>query len=199
MRRAVIASVVTTYLNLRAAEAERASLVVSEQRLETGLQKIKRLTEAGFATSLDVERSRRQWHEARARLADLDARIISFRNALSLLLGEPPGRLGLNAGALAAPLPEPDLAAPDVAVLLEARPDIRAASFELDAAAAEARAARRTLMPDLSVSARGFETDLGRGVLDFAGIESETDRTRRNAAFVSRPSAGRDRHCRCAA
>ncbi len=173
VRRVVIAGVVTTYLNLRAAEAERASLEASEKRLETGLQKIKRLTDAGFATSLDVERSRRQWHESRARLADLDARLIAFRNGLSLLLGEPPGRLALDASALAAPVPEPDLGAPDIAALLEHRPDIRAAAFELDAAAAEARAARRTLYPDLSVSAKTFETDLGRGALDFAGLESE--------------------------
>ncbi len=173
VRRLIIASVVSTYLNLRAAQAEQASVLQSQQRLGETLKRVERLSSAGYATQLDVERSRRQFHDLGARAADIEARIVANRNALSLLLDEPPGTLQLDAAALAAHLPLPAIPAPDARDLLEARPDLRAASAELDAAAADTRAARRALYPDAAISARGFETDLGRAPFDLAGIETE--------------------------
>jgi outer membrane protein TolC len=172
VRRLMIAGIVSTYLNLRTIEADIAASRASAARLESALGKITRLSAAGYATALDVARSRCQLYDVRARLADLDGRRRAAENALQLLVGRPPAG-SFGAPSAAAPLAVPDLVIPTPDAVFAARPDVTEAYLALMSAAAEARGARRALWPDLTLNVRAFETDAARSALDFAGIESE--------------------------
>jgi outer membrane protein TolC len=173
VRRLMIEAVTTAYVNWQITLADHASTAASEARLADALSKVERLQAKGYATALDAERSRRQWHDVRARLAELDGRAAAFENTLTLLLGRQPGELPEAGYAAIGRFIEPDVTGLEGHDFIRARGDVRQAFAELEAASAERSGARRVLLPDLSVTARSYETDAGRSVLDLAGLRNE--------------------------
>lgn len=173
VRRLVIADIVSTYLTLSAVEADIALSRQSETRLVDALDKITRLTEAGYGTALDRQRSARQLLDVQSRTSQLEGRANALRNALTLSIGQAPGTLSLSPTPLMNRAITAGVTAPDPETFLQDRPDIRAAHAALMAAAFDTDAARKGLLPNLSLSARIFETDANRTVFDFAGLQNE--------------------------
>ena len=120
------------------------TLEIVEGRYQRGVQTV---------SAVDVHLARENLASARAALPPLerDRKIAEY--ALDVLLGELPGSEG-SIDALASPLPNVD--APPVGVplsLLDARPDLIAERFRIEAAAAELDASLAALYPDLTITA----------------------------------------------
>lgn len=107
----------------------------------------------GLATDLDVANARAQVESTAANLPQLQQQIDQEINAISLLLGEPPGALSAE---LSPPQPVPPVP-PAVPVglpseLLQRRPDIRQAEAQLHAATADIGEAKAEFFPKLTLS-----------------------------------------------
>ena len=101
----VVAEVAQTYFQLLALDVQRT---VSERTVASRVKTLdffRVRAEGGIGTDLDVARGEADLAGARATLADLGQRIAVNEDALSLLLGRPPGPIARAAptGVLAAP------------------------------------------------------------------------------------------------
>src|SRR5690606_7036398 len=102
----------------------------------------------GLVSSLDVEQARSQRAQTAATIPLLESNLAASANAISTLIGEPPGRvLTLLEGSVFVPDP-PQLAGFEPpAEVLRRRPDVRGAEASLVAAAARVGVARAQLLP----------------------------------------------------
>lgn len=110
------------------------------------------LFKRGAESELDVQQARTQLLATEATVPQLEAGIVQARNALSLLLGRPPGpipELALSAPALP-PLPA-GLSTEAPADLLRRRPDVRAAALRAAAQSAQIGIAEADLYPSLAL------------------------------------------------
>lgn len=108
--------------------------------------------QAGLATSLEVEQARAAAEQTRATLPALQTTIDQALNALAVLTGQAPGALaGTLDGAGAIPLPGADLALAFPADTLRQRPDVRAAEWQVSAAAARLAQADAARYPSFSL------------------------------------------------
>jgi multidrug efflux system outer membrane protein len=110
--------------------------------------------EGGAGTHLDVARAEADLAGAKFTLIDLQRQISLGEDALSLLLGRPPGPIARTAptGALAEP---PIVPAGLPSALLERRPDVRQAEANLVEANAQIGVATANLFPTFSLTALG--------------------------------------------
>ncbi|MBV9734444.1 MAG: TolC family protein, partial [Acidisphaera sp.] len=133
-----LAEVARDYIQLRGVQR---NIEITRQNLDADTQSLKLTQEraaGGLTTDLDVANAQAQVATASAQLPQLEQQEAQTINALSLLLGEPPGAL---AAELASPKPIPPVP-PEVPVglpseLARRRPDIRQAEAQLHAATAE--------------------------------------------------------------
>jgi NodT family efflux transporter outer membrane factor (OMF) lipoprotein len=107
----------------------------------------------GLATDLDVANARAQVESTAANIPQLEQQQEQTVNAISLLLGEPPGALSAE---LLPPQPVPPVP-PVVPVglpsdLLQRRPDIRQADAQLHAATADIGEAKAEFFPKITLS-----------------------------------------------
>lgn len=150
-------------------DIQRESLRIAETRL-TG----------GVSTERDVEQARTLLFNTQAAIPNLEAQLQQAKNALSVLLGLPPGNLmGILAGASGIPAPPPTVAVGIPADLLRRRPDVRSAELQAVAQSAQIGVAKADLFPAFSLNGSfGFtSTDAGRSNL--------SDMFRRRSRFVS--------------
>ncbi len=158
VRTSLIAQVSSLYLELLDLDAQQA---ITERTLD-GRRKALRLTRArfeeGISSILDVRQAESLLAGSEQALADQARRSAQAENALAVLLGRNPG-----------PIPRhtrlDDLGPPQrvtaglPAELLQRRPDIRAAEASLLAAGANVEAARKALLPRITLtSLLGFAT-----------------------------------------
>ena len=159
----LIADVSETYLTLRARDLE----LEIAQRTRTAAAEGLRLTEArrtrGVASGLDVRQAEQLLFTTTSQIASLEREIAQAENALSLLLGRPPGDItrGRPLGAFTVP---PSVPAGLPSALLERRPDIRQAEQELVAANAQIGVARAEYFPRISLT--GFLGAQSRALTD---------------------------------
>ena len=148
----LVAGVATAWYSLL---ADRASLELAEATLQA-YQDSQHLIElshdAGVASALEVQQARTATDGARVGVAQYQRQLAQSRNALQLILGAPLPQLneqpkGLDQAKLAS-LP---VALPSE--LLQRRPDIMQAEFELKAANADIGAARAAFFPGISLTA----------------------------------------------
>jgi len=148
----LVASVANAYLTW---QADKELLKVTEDTLTAFEQSYKltaRSNEVGVASALDVAQSRTSVENARAQLAKYTRQVAQDENSLVLLLGT-----GVPTNLPAAqPLSEDLLA--DVppglpSDLLQRRPDILQAEYNLKAANANIGAARAAFFPSISLTA----------------------------------------------
>ncbi len=139
-----------TYFALRSLDAQvtatRETLVTREDYLTI----VRRRTEAGLASDLDLNQAQGARSDAAAQLKELARQRAVTLHLLGTLTGEP--ALTIPPGALAQ-LPVPPV--PPVGLpseLLERRPDIRAAEEGLVAANAQIGAAQAALFPRISLT-----------------------------------------------
>ncbi|MGX7896509.1 efflux transporter outer membrane subunit [Tsuneonella sp. HG222] len=133
------------------ARATATQLAIARDTLayqEDNLQIARWRNQAGLVSSLDVEQARSQRAATAATVPLLESNLAASANAISTLIGEPPGRvLSLLEGSTFVPDP-PALAGFEApAEVLRRRPDVRAAEAGLASAAARVGVARAQLLP----------------------------------------------------
>lgn len=145
------ASLVQTYVSVRAAEQQAAVLTQAQVAYERALQLTRFRYEAGVVSASDVTQAQLQLSTTQAQLLEVNTSRIQLLHAIDVLLGQPPGQLQLASVDVLPTAPE----LPDVvpASLLQRRPDVRAAQQRVLAAQANAGAAQAAFFPTLSFTA----------------------------------------------
>ncbi len=158
VRIGLVASVATTYFNLRALDRQ-LEIARETHASRTGILELTRFKfneEAGLGfgivSELDVRQAETQVHTARAAIASLERAIAVTENSLRFLLGRNPGDIP-RGDTLAAQWQPGEIPAGLPSDLLLRRPDIRAAEQELVAAHANVGAARAAYFPTVSLTA----------------------------------------------
>ena len=162
LQRLIAGQVATSAINARAIsqqlEIARSTLVNQEDNLKIARWR----NQAGLVSSLDVEQARAQRAQTAASIPSLESSLAATANALSTLIGEPPGRV-LEEFAVVAPIPAPaqlaGFAAP--ADVLRRRPDVRGAEASLLSATARIGVARAQMYPLLRLSGNIGSSSLG--------------------------------------
>jgi multidrug efflux system outer membrane protein len=154
----VVASVATSYFQLRALDAE---LAIAKRTLRTRQDSL-RLTEVlethGSASRLDVTQAQQLVDAAAEEIPVLERSIEQQENLLSTLLGQNPGPIPRGLALTAQPAP-PVVPAGLPSQLLERRPDIREAEDNLITANAQIGELKAALFPDISLTGTGgFES-----------------------------------------
>ncbi len=137
--------------------------------------------QAGLATSLDVEQSRANLEQTRAKIPVLTASLAEAEHRLAVLLGQPPGAVRAT---LAAPGPVP--AVPDAVAAgipsdaLRNRPDVRSAERKLAAETARVGQAMAARYPGFTLN-----TSIGLEALALGGLDAGGAVTRSLLAGVA--------------
>ena len=148
LQRLIVGQVALQAINARALSAQLAIARDTLANQQENLQIARWRNQAGLVSSLDVEQARTQVAQTAATIPSLEASLASTANAISTLIGEPPGRVLAAFGSntrVPAPPALVELAPP--ASLLERRPDLRSAEASLYAAGARVGVARAQLFP----------------------------------------------------
>ena len=150
----LVAQVADTYVAIRTAEAQ---LKVARENVALQQRSV-RITEARFrggdVGELDVLQARTQLLGTQATIPPLETGLQQARNALSTLLGRPPGSLeeilGPQPGVI--PAAPPAIAAGAPTDLLRRRPDVRQAELAAAAQSAVVGVAEADLYPSFGLS-----------------------------------------------
>jgi NodT family efflux transporter outer membrane factor (OMF) lipoprotein len=145
------AEVVQAYVNLRDRQQRMALNAASITRQEQMLDLTRQRVERGTASGIEFSRLSTQLDGTRAQAVPLNAERDAYLDELATLIGEEPGALDAQLGAVAPlPLPPATVDIGDPAALLQRRPDIRAAERTLAADTAKIGAAEAARFPRLS-------------------------------------------------
>jgi NodT family efflux transporter outer membrane factor (OMF) lipoprotein len=145
--------VASTYVTIRTLE-ERLALVledVADQKESLRITEIR--YDNGATTELDVQEATALLNNTEAMVPALESALRQAKNALSYLLGMPPGNLeDILGGPGKIPVPPADVAIGVPAELLRRRPDIRAAELEAAAQSAQIGVALADLYPSFAIT-----------------------------------------------
>jgi multidrug efflux system outer membrane protein len=174
-RRAVLTSLVSQvasdYYTLQALDLQ---LEIATRTL-TSRQESLELTEVrerGGATSLlDVRQAEQLVHSAQAQIIDLGRLIEQQENAISVLLGRNPGSIERGRSLIDQPRP-PEIPAGLPSALMERRPDILQAEYELASATAQIGVAKAAYFPQISLTGTGGTTSAVLSSLFSTGLWS---------------------------
>ena len=179
LERVIIASVATQTITARSLARQ---LEISRETLanqDDNLQIARWRNQAGLVSSLDVEQARTQRAQTAASIPQLESNLVATANAISTLLGEPPGQVyaALIADPRAVPVPPREVGLSAPADMLRRRPDVNAAEAQLAADLSRVGIARAQLYPLLRLTGSVGSTAFGiDNLLDivtgnvFAGI-----------------------------
>jgi NodT family efflux transporter outer membrane factor (OMF) lipoprotein len=148
----LVAEVARTYVSIRSLD-QRLKLARENVRIqERTLQITDVRFRAGVVTGLDVAQARALLRDTQSLIPSLEASITQAKNALSVLLGQPPDQLPTE---LSEPADIPSVPS-EVAVglpaeLMRQRPDIQLAEFQLAAQSARIGVATADLYPHFSL------------------------------------------------
>lgn len=122
----------------------RETLLIQDENLQIARWRV----EAGLVSSLDVEQARSQRAQTAATIPLLESNLAATANAISTLIGEPPGRvLALLEGTDFVPDPPAIAGFEAPAEVLRRRPDVRGAEASLLSSTARIEGARAQLLP----------------------------------------------------
>ncbi len=166
LQRLIVGQVATSTINARSIaqqlEIARSTLAYQEENLEIARWR----NQAGLVSLLDVEQARTQRAQTAATIPALESNLAATANAISTLIGEPPGRV-LGAFKELRPVPIPDaldgFEAP--ADVLRRRPDVRSAEANLVSATARIGVAKAQLLPGLRLGGNVGTSSFGLGGL----------------------------------
>jgi multidrug efflux system outer membrane protein len=153
VRTGLVADVATAYFNLLALDQQ---LAVTERTVGTR-QKFLDMTNAQFkrgaVSGLDVSRAEANLAFAQANIPDLKRQLVQAENQLQILLGQNPAAVerAVTVDTSPAALPPP-VPAGLPAALLERRPDVREAEYNLIAADARFASVKASLIPALTLT-----------------------------------------------
>ena len=150
LQRLIVGQVAIATINARAIAQQlqltRETLAFQDDNLQIARWR----NQAGLVSSLDVEQARAQRAQTAAQVPLLESSLAATANAISSLIGEPPGRVLDDILATEpAPVPTPPALAgfEAPADVLRRRPDVRAAEASLIASTARIGIARAQLLP----------------------------------------------------
>jgi NodT family efflux transporter outer membrane factor (OMF) lipoprotein len=146
------AEVARTYVSVRTFEVLIAQTQTNVKIQEESLQIAQARFKNGATSELDVAQAQTQFEGTRATIPQLQISLQQARNALSTLLGQPPGGIeALLAGPPEIPKPPEKVALSVPAEMLRRRPDIRSAELAAAAQCARVGAATAELYPSFSL------------------------------------------------
>lgn len=179
----IAAEVAVTYIELRGLQARlaiaRGNLAA---QLET-LQLSRWRTQAGLASSLDVEQAVTASEQTSAQIPSLQTSAAQALSSLAVLTGQAPGALqGRLDAAVAVPLAPGDLALAIPAETLRQRPDVRAAEHRISAALARLAQADAARYPSFQISG-----SLGLNALTLGTLSNGASVLKTLLASVSAP------------
>jgi outer membrane protein, multidrug efflux system len=145
--------IVQGYIQLRGAQALKASQEENVRAANTSLELTQRRRQNGLTTELDVDQARTQLDDTKRQLPTYDKQIRQAMNTLSVLTGRNPGALDAQLSD-SKPLPQiPAVVGIGVpSTLARRRPDIRQAEAGLHAATAGVGVAVAAFYPDISLT-----------------------------------------------
>jgi len=148
LQRLVAGQVALATLSARASAVQLAIARDTLRIQDDNLQIARWRVQAGLVSSLDVEQARGQRAQTAATIPLLEGNLTATANAISTLIGEPPGRvLGLLEATASVPEPPDAVGFAAPAEVLRRRPDVRAAEASLLASTARIDLARAQLLP----------------------------------------------------
>lgn len=147
------------------ARATAMQLAIARDTLnyqDENLQIARWRVQAGLVSSLDLEQARSQRAQTAATIPLLESNLAATANAISTLIGEPPGRV-LALVETPAPIPAPPALAgfEAPAEVLRRRPDVRGAEASLVASMARIGVARAQLLPAIQLGGTVGTSSLG--------------------------------------
>jgi NodT family efflux transporter outer membrane factor (OMF) lipoprotein len=149
----LISSIVNTYYNLLALDAQ---LEVTKQTIatrESSVKTIKALKDAGQVTLVAVDQNIAQYNNAKALQIDIEIAIFKTESTLSILLGKAPQHF--ERSRLDIQKIEQDITLGVPARLLSNRPDVMAAEYGLVQSFELTNIARSNFYPSLTLTASG--------------------------------------------
>ncbi|MFN4018896.1 MAG: efflux transporter outer membrane subunit [Erythrobacter sp.] len=165
LERVIVAQVASQTVTARALAAQLAIARETLANQEDNLQIARWRNQAGLVSSLDVEQARTQRAQTAASIPQLESSLVTTANAISTLIGEPPGQVyrALAGTPQAVPAPPEDIALAAPADMLRRRPDVSVAEARLAADLDRVGVARAQLYPlvRLSGSISTSATDVG--------------------------------------
>ena len=167
-----VAEVARTYVDLRNAQAQLASVAQDAQARTQTATLVSERYQAGEASRLDEAQAEAQAFSTRSQLPGLsgDARAAAYR--LALLTGRPPEALAALAEQPASlPATPPQVGVGMRSDLLRRRPDVRQAERDLAAATADIGVATADLFPRVTLIASAGQQSRSTGSL-FSGASS---------------------------
>jgi NodT family efflux transporter outer membrane factor (OMF) lipoprotein len=185
----LLAQVATNYLELRGVQERQVILRQNIALQHEQLRAIQAFVNAGLSNASDLAQQETLLHSTEAALPVLATSEASLIHRLSLLLGEPPGKLEPELRKAT----KPSGASPAIpkllpADLLEQRPDLLFSKAEVTVAAANLGVAKADLLPKFQLSASG-----GYGAIAVGGFPSLADSVYTLGSGLSAPifNAGR--------
>jgi NodT family efflux transporter outer membrane factor (OMF) lipoprotein len=146
------AQVADTYFSLRTLEARLHVARENASQQKRSFEITEKLFKSGQNAELDLQQAKTQYLGTLSTIPDLEDQFLRTRNALAVLIGQPPGalpQLAENAGLI--PLVDRAVLQDVPATLLLRRPDVRAAELNVAAQSALIGVAQSDLYPSLSL------------------------------------------------
>lgn len=147
------ATLVQTYLSMRAAEAQAILLERSVAGYQRSLDLTQTRYNAGVVARADVLQAQTQLKSAQAQIIEVQTQRAQLEHAIAVLLGQPPSAVTIMRTGELPESPSVPVLLP--ATLLERRPDIAAAERRVAAAYALIGVADAAFFPALTLSASG--------------------------------------------
>lgn len=157
VQRLVVGQVAISAINARAIARQLAIARSTLAHQDDNLRIARWRNEAGLVSSLDVEQARAQRAQTAATIPALESSLAATANAISTLIGQPPGKVLAQFSAnsskpAAVPVPTELKGFEAPAAVLRRRPDVRGAEANLIAASAQVGVARAQLRPLLQLT-----------------------------------------------
>lgn len=153
VRLAVASAAASGYVTLRSLDARLSLLRETVAARAESLRVAKRRADNGYAPSLEMQQAEAEFRAAEQLIPGTELAIRRQEDALSLLLGEPPGAIARGQALDALPLQGVPASMP--AELLRRRPDIAQAEQQLVAADHALDSARAAFMPKIQLGISG--------------------------------------------
>ena len=151
----LVASVATTWFELRELDEEVQIISDTIKSQEESLALVQSLSRSGVASGAEEQQALGQLATTRAQLPLAEQRREQTENALRFLIGDPPDKIPRIGSPSTFYVPD-DLPAGLPAQLLSRRPDVRQAENELHAATAQVGVAMGSRFPYLSLGVTSF-------------------------------------------
>ncbi len=153
VKSSLVASVATAYYQLLTLDKQKRTIEETIRVREKNLDTTKALKQAGTVTEVAVQQSQALVYNAQALLLDTDTQINQLENAMSLLMGDTSH--SIERSTLEQQSAPTNISTGYAANLLENRPDVRQAEFNLMNAFEMTNSARAQFYPTLKLTGSG--------------------------------------------